>query len=580
MVSDCRDPVSQLAIVPLEAMEREACEAFRQLLPPPSSTAGDAIPVIFYCARVTRHTRFGRSLPCHLLVSRSHWYLCKPAGRISRCCRIDRIAKVITCRDMYVVWKIEEGRDVVMRLGDANEIAFVANVLRILQASVAGRALPVVEKLAEEHMSLSGADKPQLERRGPEEDACPLPLVSAAEAQQQCTVESVLVMMPPPPSSQPQPRLEFEVGGTQRDARVEAILRYMDDRIENARMPVAPEGAAARVRGSCSNEGATYAEQDAAVMLSPVQPLRAPSTAQSTIRCILPVAEDEPVETQLTLPLPCDFPLDPTPAVVSCRPPPPPPSMPPQCIHLLGEESGEPLEARVALRKLREMEDRITSLERERESEALQRSQVHGDTEAHSPRPPFSEKAKSFRTPSPLPANPFARRTPPPRLSLQQENGCTNTADFERCVAAKSLEERLALRRYEIDLQLHRVSSYIKAGDVQHLPLVTRLQEDLLLLLQAQQTDEEFGTAQRQKSSGVDTAGLRAETTRRGVLGEEDEAGKDNETQEGWFGLDDYDVWAATDEGKEWYNELFGEHLVACKEAMVRNAFTHPTTSL
>ncbi|RNF26202.1 uncharacterized protein Tco025E_01666 [Trypanosoma conorhini] len=551
MRSVYRDPVSQLAIVPLEAVGLEARDAFRALLPPPPyfAAAGGAIPVILYYAPVTRRTRLGRSLPCHLLLSRSHWYLCKPTGKVSRCCRVDRIAKVILCRDAYVVWKMLRGRDVVLRLGDADEVAFVTNLLRILRLSATGCALPVLEKHAEQYTSLAGVEKPQLERTGHEEGVWPLPLVSAAEAERQCSAENVLLLLPPPPLSRPQAHLELDAGPTRRNARVEAVLRYMDGHVASPRVPASPDAE----------------PWEAAAAASAVPSQRAPSTAASTIRRILPVAESEPVETRPTSPSPHDSLVGPTHASAKCRPPPPPPLMPPHRLHLLGAAGGEPLGT---LRKLREVEDRVTSLERENES--LRRSW------AHSPQPPLCENAGSFRTPSPLPGNPFPRLTPPLRLPSQKENGRAGAAEFERRIAAKPLAERLEIRRHEIDRNLQRVSSYIEAADAEHLTLVTCLQEDLLLLLQAQQAEEELGEAQRRaETHGMDIARPKDQSARRGMLDAEDEA-----EEEGDFGLDDYDVWAATDDGKEWYNDLFGEHLTACKVTMVRNAFTRLTTSM
>ncbi|EKF37192.1 hypothetical protein MOQ_002242, partial [Trypanosoma cruzi marinkellei] len=264
MTSVYRDPVSQLAIVPPEAMEREVCDALHRLLPL-SLNANGVIPVIVYYAHVTRRTRRGKSVPCYLLLSRSHWYIFKPRGKISRCCRIDCIARIIICRDNYVVWKILEGRDVVMRLGDANEIAFVTNILRILSLSVAGRDLPVVEKNGEDYTKLHGTDKPQLERTGHEESEWPLPVVSAVEAQQQCTVENLLVMMPPPPpppSSKPsQSKSELDAEGTRRASRVNAIINYMEGHVEISPVPVAPEAVVVHAGESYSNAGSPDARQ-------------------------------------------------------------------------------------------------------------------------------------------------------------------------------------------------------------------------------------------------------------------------------------------------------------------------------
>ncbi|EKF37049.1 hypothetical protein MOQ_002243 [Trypanosoma cruzi marinkellei] len=253
---------------------------------------------------------------------------------------------------------------------------------------------------------------------------------------------------------------------------------------------------------------------------------------------------------------------------VTSRPPPPPP-LPPPFIHLLETEGAGSPEVRLALEKLRDMESRVTSLERENAS--LRRSRAHGDLESQPPQRTFKEANDPLRTPSPLPSSSFIRLPPPPRVSSQLENSTARAADFERSIAAKTVEERLLLRGYEIELKLQQVSSYIQAADAQQLTHVTNLQEDLLLLLQAQGADEEVGMKRRKEPNNIDIARPKAQTSGRDLLDEDDNV--DNE-EEG-VGLGDYDVWAATNEGKEWYNDHFGEHLAACKGKMVWNAFRH-----
>ncbi|EKF99273.1 hypothetical protein TCSYLVIO_009801 [Trypanosoma cruzi] len=576
MTSVYRDPVSQLAIVPPEAMEREARDALHRLLSL-SLNASGVIPVIVYYAHVTRRTRRGKSIPCYLLLSRSHWYIFKPRGKISRCCRIDCIAKVIICRDNYVVWKILEGRDVLMRLGDAKEVAFVTNILRILSVSVAGRHLLVVENNGEDHTKLHGADKPQLERTGHEEGEWPLPVVSAFEAQQQYTVENFLMMMPPPPSSQPsQSKSELDAEGTRRNSRVNAIISYMDGHVEIPPVSVAPEAVVAHAGESYSNAGFPDARQAEAVIPPSVNSPTAPSTAvSSTIRRIQPVSNGNTEKQQLISPSPHDSSGEFMREAVASRPP--PPVLPPPFIHLLDTEGGGSPEVRLALEKLRDMESRVTSLERENAS--LRRSRAHGDLESQPPQRTLKEANDPLRTPSPLPSSSFIRLAPPPRISSQQENFSASAADFERCVAAKKVEERLSLRGYEIELKLQQVSSYMQAADAQHLTHVTSLQEDLLLLLRAQRADEELGMTKRKGPNSVDIARPKAQTTSRDLLDEDDNVDHEEKEEEG-VGLDDYDVWATTDEGKEWYIDYFGEHLAACRGKMVRNAFRHTKTYL
>ncbi|KEG08750.1 hypothetical protein DQ04_06511040 [Trypanosoma grayi] len=598
-----RDPVSHLAIVSLEAMDRKARDAFRrllQLLPP----TGGVIPVILYYVHVVRRTRRGKGVPCYLLVSRSHWYLYKPTGELSRCSPVERVAKVILCRDMHVVWKVPQERDAVMRFDDTGEIAFLTNVLRTLRVAMSGgsASFSVENRSGVSYTKLDAPDAVQLEHTAENEDEWPLPLVVADEAQRQYTVEDVVVLMPPPPPPPPQQQQSLSSPSplpppmnanneAQWESRVEAIMRYLDGEAESPSaldvpaiadypgvIPPHPQPPAAaakeeRVSSPPTEGGSSIVESTPASTIRLIQPVTASAAAAAEQHQVSPPPRTPHLATSTSA-------VEGEAAATASRPPPPPSFTP-----LWGRDSGSTPEMHSLVRELRDMASRLASLEQLNES--LRRSHARDDNRAVSPVPPQTkENSDSLNIPRSLPTSPFVRLTPPPRITLQSEAAGVGAAEFERRIASKKLDERLLLRDYEIGAKYRQVSACMAKGDLQQLLLVARLQEDLLLLLRAQKVDDKTAAMRRGEHNNDHVNAPRAvdPPTSGGVCGVADEkkrAGEEEEEEEGGAGCDDtsdYEVWAATHVGVQWHSDRFGEHLSACKKKMVEDIFRGSAT--
>ncbi|KAH9599978.1 hypothetical protein LSM04_005974 [Trypanosoma melophagium] len=227
------------------------------------------------------------------------------------------------------------------------------------------------------------------------------------------------------------------------------------------------------------------------------------------------------------------------------------------------------------------MENRMASLERL--SQPRPNSHTHFNTAPSPQQDSFTGKTESLSSPRSLPPNPFLRSAAPQTITSLRQKEITDMStdmsavNFERLVVKKSCEERLLLRDYEIERKLAHVSEYRKGNDTCKLLIVARLQEGLLVLLRAQEKDEQERqqakgeTKNKKKEKGGEINSPQA-STRTGmkssvpVVSEFIDSDMDEEN-------DDENTLSATTKGKQWCEYHLGEHLSAFKEKMLQDIF-------